>query len=116
MTKRQDMGMRVAAAAKVVTPDQVAELVAIRLSQFHPKDRCPILRSYQGDELHGPLEQAGIIEWQDPRRGPGWRKKQWGVPVLAEFGERVLLNIAEDAMIEAGRMKSLDPAEWKDAA
>ena len=36
LPRRMDLGMRVAALSRTITPAQVAEMLAIRLAMFHP--------------------------------------------------------------------------------
>lgn len=103
MAESEDTGMLVSRLAKQVTPDQVAEMSAIRWASFN-KSRCPILLLHRAGEVMAPLEQWGMIEWRDPPRGGGWLKSKWGMPCLTELGERVLHHVAENAMVAGGVM------------
>ncbi len=109
---KMDMGMRVAKAAKEITPDQMAELFAIRLANFH-ESQCPTaLVHWLRGTPSAVLRDAGMIHSEIVRGWPfGWRRAR-----ITEFGERVLLSVAERAMVAQGRMKSLDPPEWSEAA
>ena len=99
LPRRMDLGMRVAALSRTITPAQVAEMLAIRLAMFHP-ERVPILASYSKDETHAPLIRAGILTSRQP---DGWNRG-WRMMTLTELGERVLLHVAEEAMLATRRM------------
>lgn len=79
------------------TPKQVAELLAIRLAMFH-RSRMPILQSHWQDPDIQPLIRRRLITW---RRVHGWSSR-FRMPTLTELGERVLLDLAEDAMVRVG--------------
>ena len=107
--RKPDLGMRVAAAAKVIAPAQVSELLAVKLASFHDT-RTPILSSHYDDGVIRPLVEAKLLLW---KRWPGWGP-QWRMPILTEFGERVLLSVAEQAMIKAGRMTAFEGEDRTD--
>lgn len=79
------------------TPTQVAELLAIRLAMFY-RSRTPLLQSHWRDPDIQPLIRRRMITW---RRVNGWSAR-YRMPTLTELGERVLLDLAEDAMVRVG--------------
>jgi hypothetical protein len=92
---------RLSAAAKTITPDQVAELLAIKLANMH-KSQMPIgPYHWARSEPLAALMCAGMITAEEA--DGAWRKG-WKRARITDFGERVLLHVAEDAMIAQGRM------------
>jgi hypothetical protein len=106
----RDIGMRVGVLAKRVTPDQVAEMMAVRLFNMHASQCQTHPMHWKGEGVYVSLIQWGIIE---PETVPGW-PRGWKHARLTELGERVLLSLAEDALVATGKMAPLDPPEWKD--
>ena len=93
---KRDRGMKIDEAGKALTPEQMAELLAIRwMSIVVPDGRTPIMRDYVMDEVHGPLTRRGILSWSTV---PGWTKSKWRLPTLTQFGELVLLSRLQDAV------------------
>lgn len=97
---RMDLGHRIVATAKTITPEQVAELLAVRLANMHPS-QTPTHRSHWAPGgIYAPLvKQKMVIGERVPDWPRGWKRAR-----LTELGERVLLHIAERAMVETGRM------------
>ena len=107
MSKR-DLGMRVVALANEVTPDQVAEMLAVRLANMH-ETQCPTHVSHWRPEgVYAPLVKRKMIVGQ---RVPDW-PRGWKKALLTNTGERVLLHIAERAMVAQGVVATLDPPSW----
>ena len=108
-----DIGMRVAAAAKAITPQQVAELLAIKLANFHETQVPILVCHWMNGAPCAVLLAGGMIKAENVK---GWSSRKWRRARITEFGERVLLSVAEDAMVAQGRMDGLDPPEWSEAA
>lgn len=106
-----DKGMRISVLTKRVTPDQLAEMLAIRLANMH-ESQCPTHpMHWHGEDVYKPLVAWGIVRPEVVRGWPrGWKRAQ-----LTELGERVLLSLAEDALVRTGKMTPLDPPDWEDA-
>lgn len=93
---KRDRGMQIDEAGKALTPEQLAELLAIRwMTIVAPETRTPIMREYVMDEVHGPLTRKRILSWSTV---PGWAKSKWRLPTLTQFGELVLLSRLRDAV------------------
>jgi hypothetical protein len=101
---KMDLGQRVVATAKTVTPDECAELLAVRLANMHASQTPTHGSHWRGDGIFVRLVKEKIIL---PESVPDW-PRGWKRARLTEFGERVLLHIAEEAMVQAGRMVSMD--------
>lgn len=90
---KRDIGTRIHEAAKALTLEQLAELLAIRRhSLVVPENRCPIMRSYVMDDVHRPLTTKRLLSWSTV---PGWAKSKWRMPTITQFGELVLLDRLE---------------------
>jgi hypothetical protein len=122
-TRYRDPGHRVSVlASQFVTPMQVAELFAVKLLSLD-KTRMPIHASHYHSDTIGPLVRRGLLRWERPtpentgrsyRRGSGWDHRwgrEWRVTILTDLGERVLLEVAEQAMVATGRMKAISQEE-----
>lgn len=96
----EDLGMHVSRAAGLVTPEQVAEMMAIRMSMFHPNSRCGVLAMHSKTEPMKSLIQGKLVQSVPcPRTG-----RHRHLYTLTEVGERVLLAVAEHAMVQTGAM------------
>lgn len=96
----EDLGVHVSRVAGLVTPEQVAEMMAIRLSMFHPDTRCGVLAMHSKAEPMKSLIQGRLVRSEPcPRTG-----SHRHLYTLTEVGERVLLAAAERAMIQTGAM------------
>ena len=108
----RDPGHRVSVlAAHFVTPEQVAELFAVKLLSLG-KARMPILASHYHSDTIGPLVRRGLLRWELPTpENTGsdhrWGRK-WRVTILTDLGERVLLDVAEQAMVANGTMMAIN--------
>ena len=100
-TAPPDLGHRVATLAAEVTPSEVAELLATRLQNMHPEQAPAHPAHWKGDGIFVRLVQMGLVAPKEfPRRyNPGWK-----IAELTNLGERVLLRVAETAMVATGRM------------
>lgn len=106
MTTR-DVGQRVRHAAAWVTPAQVAELLAIKLGSYH--GGTAILAHHMVDDVMRPLVRARLLRSLPALSsiyGRSFRK-----PSITEYGERVLLHVAKQAMVKTGACASLDGLE-----
>ena len=90
--------------SRSLAPDQVSELLAIMLADMHAT-RCPVHPSHWvSDGVYGPLVDLGLII---AKRVPAWTDSSWLAASLTELGERVLLRVAEHAMVETGAMRAI---------
>ena len=106
MTRPRDISERVTLLSWQVTRSQVAEMLAIRLHNMHPT-QCPIHPSHWNGAIYQSLVCWKLIRPEFVKGWPrGWRRAR-----LTELGERVLLSVAERAMVQNGSMTSLDTAE-----
>lgn len=104
MAKRMDLGAKISATAKALTPDQVSELLAIRLANLHPSQTPIGPWHWKPGGTAYDLQRLKLITAEAV---PEWSLRGWKRTRMTEFGERVLLSLAEDALVETGRMQSL---------
>ena len=104
--KRQQW-QRIADAAKALTPEQMAELIAIkRHALMAPENRIPIMRHYVMDDVFGQLTRRRILSWSTVE---GWAKSKWRMPTLTQFGELVLLDRLETAVVHLLPKHEMEP-------
>lgn len=103
-----DLGKRVHVLARLMPPEAVAELFAIRAANQYPT-QCPIHGSHWSGPIYLPLMRLKLVK---PEFMEGW-PRGYRRPQITALGERVLLRVAELAMVETGRMASLD-AEFEE--
>ena len=101
MTRRPDLGQRIADLANLVTPEHVAELFAVRLANMHETQTPTHPSHWRPDGVYAPLVKAKLIVGEP---APDWSGRGWKRARLTNLGERVLLSVAEQAMVETGRM------------
>jgi hypothetical protein len=99
MSREPERGIRILHVSRSMTPEQVAELLAIHRSSLNVC-RIPILASHYHGDIIGPLVRKRLLTWE---KCEGW-SGQWRMPTITDFGVRVLLCVAEDAMMATGRM------------
>lgn len=98
--------MRVHAIAREITPEQMATLFAIKLASRYPT-QCPIGGWHWASPVYIALTRWKLVKPEFVKGWPrGWRRSR-----ITDLGELVLLRVAELAMVEVGRMESLDAEE-----
>ena len=110
MTRRMDLGQKIVALAAELTPEQVAELLAVARANMHIEQTPTHPSHWRKDGIYGPLVRKKLIVGQVC---PEWHGRGWKRALLTNVGQRVLLHIAEDAMIASGRMVPFTSAEVK---
>lgn len=100
-TTPPDLGHRVAILAAQVTPAEVAELLAVRLANMHLEQAPTHPAHWEGDGIYVCLVQMGLVV---PKQVPPCSNPGWKIAELTNLGERVLLRVAETAMVATGRM------------
>lgn len=92
-----DRGIKIADVAKMLTPEQTGELLAIKLNSIATDRPIPIMATHRHDDDLGPLIDQGLVDWRVPPAP--WNRSAWKLPVITAFGELVLLARAETAML-----------------
>jgi hypothetical protein len=88
MNTSGDPGIQIWKAAKALTPDQLAELLAVSKTTLAIKGPTFMHKLHRDGETYGPLIESGIIAWGKPPKGFG---RNYGSVKLTEFGQHALL-------------------------
>ena len=97
-----DEGAAISRIARSLTPEQVAELHAVALANMYPKQTPTGPWHWQDGGIYPPLRDHSLLVGEAIR---GWGEKEWLRARLTDRGMRVLLHIAEQAMVSTGRME-----------
>ena len=87
---KPDLGRQISAAARALTPDQLATLLAIKNEMLVlGADRTPILALHGKSEPYQPMIKQRVLAWTPVT---GWSRRKWRLATLTNHGEKVLLR------------------------
>lgn len=99
---REDRGMKASRLARGITPEQLAELLAISWFDLSAgESRCPTMRPEPDSPLFAPLIANRILT---PRPMKGWNPRKWRLLVITDLGKLTLLFRVENDLRDAGKL------------
>jgi hypothetical protein len=95
---REDIGMKASRLARTLTPEQLAELLAITWFDLTP-GRTPTM--YPAGDYYDAMIANKIIK---PTVVPGWSRNKWRLMVITDLGKLTLLFRIENDLRDAGKL------------
>jgi hypothetical protein len=98
MKRREDIGMRASRLTRTLSPEQLAELLAITWFDLTP-GRTPTM--LPAGDCYDDLIRHRIIR---PTVVPGWSRRKWRLMVITDLGKLTLLFRIENDLRDAGKL------------